>query len=573
MASVFSNPIVAMLIMLGGLVLFHEAGHFLVGRWCGVAVETFSIGFGGTIFSKRRGHTTYQVSWLPLGGYVKFYGATRNEDIPAELKGRLYMDAPVWKRALIVLAGPAANFLLAFLIFWAMVMAGIERPPATVGDVIEGGRAQVAGILPGDEFVQIDQEPVKVWTDIERIISRNPERPLHVVVERQGKHVELTLTPEAVPGVSLFGSRTKIGRAGVALGYPSAVVAVVDPTSIVAKAGLKTGDRIESVTINGVTSKVLGFHHLLKLLKRWKQSEIGSVELHVIQVQVVEEKGKDSKVAEKVVGEVRTITVQPAEWPASENLTDRAYGKKLGILDSHLTVAVVHGDAVGTLQPGDQLVSWNGVDVRTIYHLQEMMGENLTSTATIGVIRDGKTLDLNVKLKAYETQKPEGAITVYVLDVAMLGMSNMPDPVIEQHTNPITAASVAIGEAYRQTSMMVVSLWSIVTGQTSLKALGGPIMIAKVAGDSAKAGLMTFVAMMAVISINLGLVNLFPIPVLDGGQLVMLGAEQLKGRPLTERTLENFQKLGFVLVLCLIVLAMYNDLSRFWKSMISSIMG
>ena len=570
MASIFSNPIVAMLIMLGGLVLFHEAGHFLVGRLCGVAVETFSIGFGGTILSKRRGHTTYQISWLPLGGYVKFYGATRNEDVPAGLEGRLYTDAAVWKRALIVLAGPAANFLLAFLIFWVMVMAGIERPPATVGDVIEGGRAQVAGIMPGDEFVQIDGEPVKVWTDIERIISRNPERPLPVVVERLGKRIEMTLTPEAVPGLSLFGSRTKIGRAGVALGYPSAVVAVVDPASMIAKAGLKTGDRVESYTINGVTSKVLGFHHLLKLVKRWKHDEVGPVQLHVIQVQVVEDGGK---VSEKTVGDSRPLTVRPAEWPASENMTDRAYGKQLGILDSHLTLAVVHGDAVGTLIPGDQIVSWNGAEVRTIYHLQEMMGENLIPTANIGVIRDGKSLDLTVKLKPYETQKPEGAITVYILDVTMLGMSNMPDPVIEQHSNPVTAASVAVGEAYRQTSMMVVSLWSIVTGQTSLKALGGPIMIAKVAGDSAKAGLMTFVAMMAVISINLGLVNLFPIPVLDGGQLVMLGAELLKGRPLTERTLENFQKLGFVLVLCLIVLAMYNDLSRFWKSMISSIMG
>lgn len=573
MASIFSNPIIAMVIMLGGLVLFHEAGHFLVGRWCGVAVETFSIGFGGTIFSRRRGNTTYQISWLPLGGYVKFYGATRNEDVPAGLNGMLYTDTPVWKRALIVLAGPAANFLLAFLIFWVMVMAGIERPPATVGDVIEGGRAQVAGVLPGDEFVQIDGEAVKVWSDIERIISRNPERPLPVVVERAGKPVQFTMTPEAVPGISLFGSRTKIGRAGVALGYPSAVVAVVDPSSIVAKAGLKTGDRIESYSIAGVNSRVLGFHHLLKLLKRWQHDGVSTVELHVVQVQVVEDGSKDGKVSEKTLGEPRSVSLNIKDWPKSDQLTDRAFAKRLGILDSHLTIAIVHGDAVGTLKPGDQIVSWNGADVRTIYHLQEMMGENTVPTAMLSVIRDGKPLDLNVKLKAFETQKPEGAVTLYILDVSMLGMSTLPDPVIEQHSNPITAAGVAIAEAYRQTSMMVISLWSIVTGQTSLKALGGPIMIAKVAGDSAKAGLMTFVAMMAVISINLGLVNLFPIPVLDGGQLVMLGAEQLKGKPLTERTLENFQKLGFVLVLCLIVLAMYNDLSRFWKSMISSIMG
>lgn len=573
MASILSNPIIAMVIMLGALVIFHEAGHFLVGRWCGVAVETFSIGFGGTIFSRRRGQTTYQVSWLPLGGYVKFYGSTRNEDVPPDVVGLLYNDAPVWKRALIIIAGPAANFLLAFLIFWIMVMSGIERPPATVGDVIEGGRAQTAGILPGDEFVKIDGEEVKVWSDIERLISRNPERSLPVVVQRAGKQVELSLTPEAVPGVSLFGSRTKIGRAGVALGYPSAVVAVVDPASVAAKSGLKTGDRVESFTIDGKNQRVLGFHHLLKLLKRWQAQGVSSVELHVQEVQVIEENGKDARAVEKTVGSPRSVTLDVSKWPAAGTMTDRAFAKSLGILDSHLTVAIVHGDAVGSLLPGDQIQSWDGKEVRTIYHLQELMNENISPLVILGVVRSGIPADVSVKLKPVEIQKPEGAVTLYVLDVTMLGMSTMPDPVIEQHSNPVTAASVAIQEGYRQTSMMVVGLWSIMTGQTPLKALGGPIMIAKVAGDSAKAGFLTFFAMMAVISINLGIVNLFPIPVLDGGQLVILGAEKLKGQPLTERTMENFQKLGFVLVLCLIVLAMYNDLSRFWKSMISGIMG
>jgi regulator of sigma E protease len=120
---------------------------------------------------------------------------------------------------------------------------------------------------------------------------------------------------------------------------------------------------------------------------------------------------------------------------------------------------------------------------------------------------------------------------------------------------------------------MVTGLWQIITGAVPVKSLGGPIMIAKVAGDSAKAGWLAFVASMAIISINLGLVNLFPIPLLDGGQLLLLGAEAMKRKPIEEATIENFQKLGFVMVLSLVVLALYNDLSRFWGSIVGSIIG
>jgi regulator of sigma E protease len=132
---------------------------------------------------------------------------------------------------------------------------------------------------------------------------------------------------------------------------------------------------------------------------------------------------------------------------------------------------------------------------------------------------------------------------------------------------------MAVDEAYVQTSMMVTSLWQIITGAAPVKALGGPMMIAKVASDSAKAGWLAFLATMAVISINLGLVNLFPIPILDGGQLVLLAAEGVKRSPIEESTIENFQKIGFVIVMSLVVLALYNDLSRFWSSMIRSIVN
>jgi regulator of sigma E protease len=191
----------------------------------------------------------------------------------------------------------------------------------------------------------------------------------------------------------------------------------------------------------------------------------------------------------------------------------------------------------------------------------------------LSVMRDYQQVDVTASLKPVEVQAPEGLITIYILDAAMLGQTSLPEFETLREFNPVTAAGLAVKEAYDQTSLMVIGLWQIVTGAVPIKSLGGPIMIAKVAGDSAKAGWMTFLASMAVISINLGLVNLFPIPLLDGGQLVLLGVEAVKRSPLEEGTVENFQKLGFVMVMSLVILALYNDLSRFWSSILGSVIG
>ena len=120
---------------------------------------------------------------------------------------------------------------------------------------------------------------------------------------------------------------------------------------------------------------------------------------------------------------------------------------------------------------------------------------------------------------------------------------------------------------------MIGTLWHLLKGDLPLKSLGGPILIGKVAGDAAKQGWRVFISRMALISINLAIINLFPIPVLDGGQLVLVGAEAVRGRPLRPSAIENFQKVGVAMILALVVLATYNDISRFWQSMLESVVG
>ena len=572
MQNIFSHPIVAMLVMLGSLVLFHELGHFLVGRWAGVAIEKFSIGFGHRIAAFRRGQTDYLIGWIPLGGYVKFYGSTRNEDVPDHVTGLLYWKAPLWKRALIIVAGPFANFLLAFIIFWGMVMHGLERPPAIVGDIIEGGRAQKGGIMPGDKIVEVAGTAIKSWSDIERVFQKNPDNPLKVVVERKGVTVENTVTPEAVVGRSIFGSISKIGRVGVALAYPSAVVTLTSKDSELFVDGLRTGDRLESwVDAGGAVKKFHGLHETFDLFADWSRAGVVEVKVSVRPVAVIDDSLGHSK--EKAAAEARELILHVGKWPRVGSESGRAYAARLGAIDSHLTIGVARGGAMGLLQPGDHLLQWNKEPIKNIFRLQEIMEGWKSPDVTLLVLRDFKEVMIQMPLKALEIQQPEGAVTAYVLDVSMLGQTTLPDPAIIQESNPLAAAGIAVEEAYTQTSMMVVGLWQVISGAVPVKALGGPLMIAKVAGDSAKAGWMAFLATMAVISINLGLVNLFPIPVLDGGQLVLLGVEGLKRSPIEEASIENFQKIGFVMVMSLVVLALYNDLSRFWAGMIGSVMG
>ena len=148
-----------------------------------------------------------------------------------------------------------------------------------------------------------------------------------------------------------------------------------------------------------------------------------------------------------------------------------------------------------------------------------------------------------------------------------------PEPLVERYSNPFRAVAYGVRQTAVQTHELFGNVISLVSGEIPLKALGGPMLIAKVAGDSARRGWQTFIASMALISVNLGLLNLFPIPVLDGGQLVLMLVEGLKRRPLSEAALENFQKVGFTMVLALVVLATYNDLSRFWRSMLESVVG
>lgn len=201
------RTILAFVVVLGVLIFFHELGHYLAARWRGVHVEAFSIGFGRAIarWTDRRG-TEWRLSWIPLGGYVKLHGQNPLEDVPEaervpQRPGETFHDKPVRDRAIVVAAGPVANFLLAILLFAGLYATyGQPRGMTSVGAVAAGSPAERAGILPGDEIVALDGERVLRFDQVQRHIQPRAGQPVEVRLSREGREVTLSVTPAPRPG-------------------------------------------------------------------------------------------------------------------------------------------------------------------------------------------------------------------------------------------------------------------------------------------------------------------------------------------------------------------------------------
>ena len=208
------------------VVFFHELGHFLVGRWCGVTIKAFSIGFGPELFGFYDKHgTRWKFSAIPLGGYVKFEGDENAASVPDEeamkamggdaRSGSLHAQ-PLWARASIVAAGPLANFLLSIVIF-AVLLFSYGKPLMIprVDSVVENSAAEAAGFKPGDIMVSIDGTKIEAFVDVQRVVALSSEDVLEIVVERDGALVTLMTTPRRTEVTDQFGNKQKIGVLGI----------------------------------------------------------------------------------------------------------------------------------------------------------------------------------------------------------------------------------------------------------------------------------------------------------------------------------------------------------------------
>ena len=248
----------AFVVVLGVLVFVHELGHYLAARWRGVHVETFSIGFGRALASWRDRHgTVWKLAWLPLGGYVKLHGQERPEDVSEEVRagwlaGRTFHEKPVLSRAIVVAAGPAANFLLAAVLF-ALLFTVVGRPLSlpVIGDVVADGAAAHAGLHAGDRIVAIDGAAIARFEDIQRIVSASPGQNLVLRVLRDGQEQIIPVTA----GARDAGQGRRVGVLGVRGG--AAEYVKLDPLTAIGAGVTQTWD-VTVQTIAGLGQMLSG---------------------------------------------------------------------------------------------------------------------------------------------------------------------------------------------------------------------------------------------------------------------------------------------------------------------------
>jgi regulator of sigma E protease len=456
-----TTSVLALLVTLGILVTVHEFGHFWVARRCGVKVLKFSIGFGKAVKTwVGKDGVEYVIAPIPLGGYVRMLGQEDTsvadaEAVPAEEQEKSFASKSVWQRMAISAAGPAANFLLAVVIFWIINIAfGTSGVAPVISSVTEGSVAERAGLVPGDEIIAIDGEPTLIWQQVALQL-----------VGRMGESGSVTFSvrgPESaaardvnVPILSFMADSTD-PRPLKALGITQvdipAVIEKLVEGEAGAQAGLLAGDRI--VRVAG--KRIDGWTQWVEIIRASPELEL----------EVEVERGNQ--------------LIELRLTPALSELPD---GSRIGIIGAYV-----------------QQVDYDELVPR------EMRRE--------------------VKY------------------------------------NVLSAIVPAITETYEKSVFVLVSIKKMIVGLISVKNINGPITIAQVAGETASYGLNVYLGFLALLSISLGVMNLMPIPILDGGHILYNLIEIVTRRPVPEKVQSFGLQIGLLLISGIMMLAVYNDVAR-----------
>ncbi len=598
------------LVVLGvGLLIFiHELGHFAVAKWAKVKVLAFSLGFGPVIAGFRRGDTHYRLSAIPLGGYVKMSG---ENEVPEGGHGPGdFASKPIWVRAMVMLAGVVMNGILAFVLFGAAFAVGVRVDPARAGSVLPGKPAWRAGIRPGDVFVSADGHRLLEFQDLQHASLEG--RPVELEVERDGTRFRATVTPvaDAAAGVPVigvgpyFGNRLEVpddGEAaraglrtgdevvaveGVPMGLPRLLTdPLVDTLRPVAgplhlTVRRDTGDTAGPVTLDialppSTTEPMIGitpYRDTLEEVRPGGDGEgtgfrAGQRILRVAGTAVRGERSFLRLVLRAPPGPV-SVDVESPSGPATLVLPPDGAGR-LAVLsdlvfarDPHPTRVEVLPDAPPAadgspaLSPAEAAGIPNGARIETV-------GGAVVVTFADLVARLRKEASLADGV-AVGWRSGERAETVRVAPVpfprhALVPMDDRP---VLRVTAPGELGARAWGRTVLSLRNLVTTLKGMFGGSVDHRNLGGVILIGQVARSSAEEGAGKFLWVLAMLSVNLAVLNLLPIPVLDGGQLALLGVEAVLGRPPSEGVVVASQWVGLLLILGLMGLGLFNDVGR-----------
>lgn len=438
--------VVTAIIVLGILIFVHELGHFLMAKRARVGVLKFSLGFGPKLVGVKRGETEYLISALPLGGYVKMVGEDPSDPSPeAADPQRSFAKKSVGTRALIVLAGPLANFVLPILIFWAIfAVVGQTYFVPVIGTPEPGSPAALGGLQAGDRIQVLNGVPVDRWEDVAAAVQTSRGGPLAMRVLRDGRTLEVRVEPRARKSRDMFGQEVDAWDLGLHPLVPTRIGQVI-PGHVAQQAGLRSGDRI--VALNGAP------------VHEWEQLAKG-----------------------------------------------------------------IHASP--------------GRPVR------------------LTVERDGQQLVLEVTPRPTKQSGPRGEE-----EIGLIGIAPAPESRYRR-LDPVSALGAGAAKTFDMSILIVQGVAKLIQGKIAAETIGGPILIGQMAGEVAQRGFLELLTFTALLSINLAILNLLPIPVLDGGHLLFAVIEWLRGTPVSLRKREIAQQVGIVLLVALMVFATYNDLFR-----------
>lgn len=537
-----SATILLAILALGFLIFIHELGHFFAAKRCGIRVEKFSIGFGPRLIGFRRGETEYCISALPFGGFVKMAGES-----PDEQKGEEgeFASAPVGHRIFVAIAGPAMNFILGILLFSFVYLVGLDRGTmwlmemligrsdrmAQIGLVADDSPAKKGGIEPGDTIVSINGRKIKNWQDFNTTILTNPDEELAVVVSRDGQPKTLYVTPKSL-------DRRGIGQIRVSARQSPTVESVTEG-SAAAQAGIQVKDMIESINGREIYH-VPEFGSVI-----WEPSyPFGSAHRRLYQEI---NRSQNNEVSLGIRRGAESLQVNfPISWIVNAVVAEGSEAENAGI------------------QTGDEIISVNGESIKTfeLYpRLYELASENPGQSVAIDLRRNGeKQTATLIPVRSEDTNQLnlQGLHWKLSLNGLTLAVPSAPIP----EYNVITAVGEGVQTNWLILEMVAKVLKRLVTREVKTKYLTGPIGIVDTTRRVVEFGVRSLLFFVGFISVNLAIVNLLPIPIADGGQILFFTLEKFRGRPLSIRKQMIIQQVSIVLLAGLFLYITFYDLVR-----------